>query len=169
MRLIKNQEHYNEVISRVAQVRKSLWIGTADIKDLHIRVGSSAVPFIGVLATLLGRGVDVRLIHAKKPGPILRQEFDRFPILAHRLERLLCPRVHFKIMVFDMNTAYIGSANLTGAAMGMKSPKRRNYECGILTNMPELVDQAVALFDHVWMGAGCPKCGRKQYCSDKLK
>lgn len=169
LRLIKNEEHYNEVISRVAQVRGSLRIGTADIKDLHIKVGTSAVPFLGVLATLLKRGVKVRLIHAKEPGPILREEFDRFPILAERLERVLCPRVHFKLMLFDMHTVYVGSANLTGAAMGIKSPLRRNFECGILTNVPSLVDEASALFDYVWMGAGCAKCGRKKYCGVKIK
>lgn len=33
-----------------------------------------------------------------------------------------------------MDTAYIGSANLTGAGIGMKSAQRRNFEAGILTN-----------------------------------
>ena len=28
--------HYNEVLARVANVKQSLWIGTADIKDLHL-------------------------------------------------------------------------------------------------------------------------------------
>ena len=36
------------------------------------------------------------------------------------MERALCPRVHFKIIVFDFKTAYVGSANLTGAGLGMK-------------------------------------------------
>lgn len=169
LRLIKNEEHYSEVMSRMMQVHKTLWIGTADIKDLYIRVGISAEPFLGVLATLIRQGVEVRLIHAKEPGPIFREEFDHFPILAKQLERVLCPRVHFKLIVFDMNTVYIGSANLTGAAMGMKSPQRRNFECGILTNIPTMVDETTELFDYVWMGAGCSQCGRKQYCGDKIK
>ncbi|GEM_PF-3848303 len=38
IRFIANDEHYNEVLSGVAGVRRSLWIGTADIKDLHVRV-----------------------------------------------------------------------------------------------------------------------------------
>ena len=40
------------------------------------------------------------------------------------LERDLCTRVHFKIFVFDGMEAYIGSANLTGAGMGMKLGRR---------------------------------------------
>ena len=81
-------------------VKKSLWIGTADIKDLHVKVGDSSEPFLAILAELLKRGVEVRLIHAKEPGPVFREEFDRYPILSKRLERALCPRVHFKMMIF---------------------------------------------------------------------
>ena len=29
-------DHYKEVLSRVLHVKHSLWIGTADIKDLYI-------------------------------------------------------------------------------------------------------------------------------------
>ena len=33
---ISNSNHYNEVLSRVMHVKQSLWIGTADIKDLYL-------------------------------------------------------------------------------------------------------------------------------------
>ena len=33
---ISNYAHYKEVLSRVLHVKESLWIGTADIKDLYI-------------------------------------------------------------------------------------------------------------------------------------
>ena len=134
IRYIQNEQHYTEVISRVAAVKQSLWIGTADIKDLYVSRGGDGVPFLSTLADLLKKGVDVRLIHAKEPGPMFREDFDRFPILATDLERVCCPRVHFKLMILDMETAYIGSANLTGTGMGMKSENRRNFEAGILTN-----------------------------------
>lgn len=165
---ISGIDHYTKVINRVASVKKSLWIGTADIKDLHVKSGNSSEPFLGVLARLLKRGVEIRLIHAKEPGPAFREDFDRFPILKTGLERMLCPRVHFKILIFDFETAYIGSANLTGAGIGMKSNNRRNFEAGILTNNTSIVDAAIEQFDSVWRGAHCAKCGRKQYCSDPL-
>ena len=110
------------------------------------------MPLLGQLATLLKRGVGVRLVHAKEPGPNFREDFDRYPILVTDLERVMCPRVHFKMMIFDLETAYIGSANLTGAGIGMKSPLRRNFEAGILTNDPELVNAAIDQFDNLWMG-----------------
>lgn len=165
---ISDIEHYAKVIDRVASVKKSLWIGTADIKDLHVKSGNSSEPFLGVLARLLKRGVEIRLIHAKEPGPAFRKDFDRYPILKTGLERMLCPRVHFKMLIFDFETAYIGSANLTGAGIGMKCSNRRNFEAGIVTNETSLVEAASEQFDSVWRGAHCAGCGRKQYCFDPV-
>lgn len=102
IKYIQDEDHYTKVIEKAASVKKSLWIGTADIKDLHVKAGNSSEPFLGVLAELLKRGVEVRLIHAKEPGPIFREEFDKYPILAKGLERALCPRVHFKMMIFSI-------------------------------------------------------------------
>lgn len=165
VKYIQNEQHYNDVLSRIAKVKESLWIGTADIKDLYVKVGAEATPFLGILAQLIRRGVDVRLIHAKEPGQNFREDFDRYPILFTRLQRVLCPRVHFKMMVFDYKVAYIGSANLTGAGIGMKSPTKRNFEAGILTDMPELLDAATDQFDSVWTGSQCKLCGRKEFCA----
>lgn len=166
IKYIADSAHYSEVVSRVAGVRKSIWIGTADIKDLYVKKGDSTVPLLEVLAQLAGRGVEIRLIHAKEPGPAFREDFDKYPALFTGMERVLCPRVHFKMMIFDYETAYIGSANLTGAGIGMKSDRNRNFEAGILTNDPPLVDAAADQFDKVWMGAHCKTCGRKEFCTD---
>ena len=122
IKYISNEQHYNEVPSLASKSKESLCIGTADIKDLHVKVGDTQEPFLMIVAELLKRGVDVMLIHAKEPGPNFREDFDRFPILFTKLRRVLCPRVHFKILIFDTSVVYIGSANLTGAGMGMKSP-----------------------------------------------
>ena len=78
---IAGLDHYNKVLSKVASVKRSLWIGTADIKDLYVKVGSQTKPFLAVLAQLIKKGVEVRLIHAKEPGPALREDFDKDPAL----------------------------------------------------------------------------------------
>ena len=161
--------HYNEVLARVAGVRYSLVIGTADIKDLYVKVGSGSEPFLAVLDILVRRGVEVRLLHAKEPGPNFREDFDKYPALARKLKRKLCPRVHFKIMVFDCEVAYIGSANLTGAGIGMKSDGKRNFEAGILTDDLQLVDAAADHFNSVWAGEHCSECKRKAFCVDRIK
>ncbi len=161
---IADEAHFKDILSRVPLVRRTLWIGTADIKDLYI----DDRPFLGILADLVSKGREVRLIHAKEPGPNFRGDFDRYPILFTGMERALCPRVHFKILIFDMKVAYIGSANLTGAGIGMKGAGTRNFEAGILTDEPALVEAAINQFDSVWRGAKCKSCGRKKFCGDPI-
>ena len=166
---IANSEIYGKVIcGLVPQARKRLWIATADIKDMYVAApeGGDRMPFLGVLDQLLGRGVDIRLIHAKEPGPNFRQDFDRYPRLWSQMERVLCPRVHFKCIIVDGTKAYFGSANLTGAGLGAKSDNRRNFENGLLTDEPSIVEPLCEQFDAIWRGAHCPKCGRKAFCGD---
>ena len=173
---ISDTAHYKEVLTRIPQVKHFLWIGTADIKDLYMDLpagqlgvrGDKKVPLLGVLAKLIQRDVEVRLVHAKEPGSNFREDFDKYPVLFSGLERVLCPRVHFKIIIFDLKTAYIGSANLTGAGLGMKSVRTRNFEAGILTDEPDLVDAAIDHFDSVWAGFKCKNCGRKEFCPDPV-
>lgn len=165
---ISNTAHYTEVLSRVQSVKHMLWIGTADIKDLYIEVGKEKKPFLSLIAQLIRRGVEVRLIHAKEPGPNFREDFDKYPVLYDRLERVLCPRVHFKMFVFDGKEVYIGSANLTGAGIGMKTDNKRNFEAGILTDDTEIVEQAMNQFDEVWMGKFCKTCKRRDFCIDPI-
>ncbi len=165
---ISYSSHYKEVLSRVSSVKHLLWIGTADIKDLYVEVGKEKKPFLALIAQLIRRGVEVRLIHAKEPGPNFREDFDKYPVLYGRLERVLCPRVHFKMLVFDGKEVYVGSAILTGAGIGMKAETTRNFEADILTDNPEIVEQAMNQFDEVWMGKHCKKCKRRDYCSDPI-
>ena len=75
---------------------------------------------------------------------------------------------HFKIMMLDMQTVYIGSANLTGTAFGMKSERNRNFEAGIFTDETSFVESAIEQFDEVWIGSFCKNCGRKDVCKDRI-
>ena len=137
-------------------------------KKIYVAAGKEKKPFLALLAQFIRKGVEVRLIHAKEPGPAFREDFDKYPILYDGLERVLCPRVHFKMLIFDCEEAYIGSANLTGAGMGMKSENRRNFEAGILTDNPKIVEAAMEEFNKVWRGEMCKKCQRKTFCLDKI-
>jgi phosphatidylserine/phosphatidylglycerophosphate/cardiolipin synthase-like enzyme len=124
------------------------------------------VPFLKVLFNLIKNQISIRLIHAKEPGKNFREDFDKYPNLIGGMERLLCPRVHFKCVIVDGRFAYSGSANMTGAGMGAKSPKRRNFESGIITTDPKMVEPVMDQFDAVWMGRFCSDCQRKQFCAD---
>ncbi|HNR89437.1 MAG TPA: phospholipase D-like domain-containing protein [Spirochaetota bacterium] len=164
---ITDREIYERVILGAApSAERFLWIATADLKDLYVSQGTRMVPFLAVLSGLIDRGVSVRLLHAKEVGPHFRDDFDRHPNLIDGLERIQCPRVHFKAVIVDGRFAYTGSANLTGAGMGAKSDARRNFEAGVVTDERALVKRIMAQFDEVWMGARCVECQRKEYCTD---
>ncbi len=165
---IANEDHYEKVIDKIKDCKKTLWIGTADIKDLYVKDGRGTKPLLEVLSDLAKRGVEIRLIHAKEPGPAFRQDFDKYPALIDGMERVLCPRVHFKIIIFDLKTAYVGSANLTGAGLGIKGENTRNFEAGVISSNRDFVKNAAEQFDSVWMGAHCKGCRRKEFCGDPI-
>jgi hypothetical protein len=164
-----HEAHYADVLLRVREVEQTLWIGTSDIKDVFVKRGRRP-PFSRGTRRPDRRGVSVRLIHAKEPGPNFPQGLrTAIPPSIEGLERVLCPRVHFKLLIFDLREAYIGSANLTGAGIGMKSDGKRNFEAGIWTNDPDLVSAAIAQFDSVWIGEPCDTCRRKAFCGDSIE
>lgn len=165
---VTDAEIYRRVIlGAIPDARRLVWIGTSDLKDLYVAAGRKTMaPFLGTLSELAGRGVELRLVHAKEPGPNFRRDFDRYPDLVERLERMLCPRVHFKTVVVDGTFAYSGSANLTGAGMGAKSDGRRNFEAGFVSDDRELVARIMRQFDELWRGDHCPACQRKRFCAE---
>lgn len=164
---ITNEAIYNHVIQgKVPFAESFLWIATADIKDLYIIKGNNWMPFLGVLSDLVDNDVSIRLIHAKEPGPAFQNDFDKYPNLIEGMERILCPRVHFKSIIVDGTYAYTGSANLTGAGVGAKSVDNRNFENGIITENETLIGQIMEQFDNVWIGTFCGTCNRKKYCAD---
>jgi phosphatidylserine/phosphatidylglycerophosphate/cardiolipin synthase-like enzyme len=170
-RLVLNEATYQLVLKElVMEARRLLWIVTADIKDLYIEDGANFVPFLKVLADKLRDGVEIRLVHAKEPGPRFREDFDRFPELveAEGFERILCPRMHMKCVIADGKKAYIGSANLTGAGMGAKSPHRRNFEAGVLTEDRETIQELMSFLDAFYLGDHCVKCQRRDVCPDPI-
>ena len=70
IKYIADESHYKEVLSLVAKAKRTVWIGTADIKDLYV----DDKPFLSLIASLLKKGVEVRLIHAKEPGTAWRED-----------------------------------------------------------------------------------------------
>jgi len=165
---ITNEQLYKQVIESVASANSFVWIGTADIKDLHVHHKGSVQSFLSVLDSLVKKKVAIRLLHAKDPGVNFRKSFDQYPLLWKNMERQLCPRVHFKHIIIDGKFAYAGSANLTGAGLGMKSANTRNFESGFITTNPEMVEAIMNQFDEVWMGKYCKNCKRKDFCNDPI-
>jgi phosphatidylserine/phosphatidylglycerophosphate/cardiolipin synthase-like enzyme len=169
--LVTNREIYERfLLDAIPKSRKFLWIGTADLKDLHVHQGRKLIPFVGLLSDLALRGVEIRMLHAKEPGPRFRRSFDKYPALiaTERFERLLCPRVHFKCIIVDGKLAFIGSANMTGAGIGARHKDKRNFEAGIATDEPALIRGMMAQFESVFLGDECARCRLRSICPDPI-
>jgi phosphatidylserine/phosphatidylglycerophosphate/cardiolipin synthase-like enzyme len=181
LELVGGRGHYERVITAIRNAQISVWIATANVKELLIEDGrarpgrrrsmkrSTYVSVLAILDELAARGVELRLLHAEIPSGPFRAEIAQHPrLLGDKLALRRCPRVHMKAVVIDGELLYLGSANWTGAGLGAKGSGRRNFELGILTSDAQMLDQVQALYDHVWRGAECAGCKLREACPGPL-
>ncbi len=158
----------------MTEAERSVWIATANLKELMVEDGMwrrrpRYRSVLDVLAGLAERGVELRILHASAPSRPFRDAFDRHPVLVKGgIELRVCPRVHFKLVVVDARIAYVGSANWTGAGLGVRSEGKRNFEMGILTEDDAVLDAVQASFHRVWTGAECEACRLRDRCEMPL-
>ncbi len=165
---ITNEQLYTLAIKPVASATSFVWIGTANIKDLYVHNKGSVQSFLSILDSLVKKKISIRLLYAKEPGVNFKNNLKKYPLLTKKMESRICPRVHFKHIIIDGIYAYTGSANLTGAGLGIKSTNTRNFEAGIVTNTPKLIDAIMSQYNDVWMGRYCNDCKRKNYCNNPI-
>lgn len=175
---VVDRAHYEKVTLAIAGARTSVWISTANVKQLMTEapIGTSArargryVPILDTLQSLCDRGVQVRILHATVPSGPFRQELAARAgrLVRPRFEMRLCPRVHMKMIAIDGALLYLGSANFTGAGLGAKGDGRRNFELGVLTDDEWMLDQAQARFEVIWRGGECGACKLRRECPGPL-
>jgi phosphatidylserine/phosphatidylglycerophosphate/cardiolipin synthase-like enzyme len=176
LELVAGRGHYERVIAAVREARRSVWIATANLKELmvepSVRMPGRRADYRSVLETfaeLSARGVELRILHASLPSRPFRDEFDRHKRLVQGgLELRMCPRVHFKVVIVDGALLYLGSANWTGAGLGVKGEGRRNFELGIVSDDEQLLDQVQAMFHTIWTGGPCASCKLRDSCEAPL-
>jgi phosphatidylserine/phosphatidylglycerophosphate/cardiolipin synthase-like enzyme len=172
--LVVDRAHYEHVTLAIAKARTSVWIATANVKQLMTeapvgtrdRARGRYVPILDTIQSLCDRGVQVRLLHATPPSRPFREELAAraHRLTAPRFQMRACPRVHMKMIAVDGALLYLGSANFTGAGLGAKGDGRRNFELGVLTDDEWLLDAAQARFDLVWRGGECGACKLRREC-----
>ena len=178
--LIAGRGHYERVIAAVLDAKVSVWIATANAKELMVEARaapgrrrslerSAYVSVLAQLDALAARGIELRLLHAEIPSRPFREEIAEHPrLVAGGLALRRCPRVHMKVVVVDGALLYLGSANWTGAGLGAKGSGRRNFELGIVTDDGPLLDQVQALYERVWSGGECAGCKLRDLCPGPL-
>jgi len=175
LELLVHGDHYPTIIDHVLGAKRSVWIATANLKELMIE-DARLVPgrrrgrtnYRSVLAAfseLAERRVELRVLHAGEPSRIFRRDFDRQRrLVAGGLELRQCPRTHLKLVIVDGQQLYFGSANWTGAGLGAKQEGRRNFELGVLTQDERLLDATQEVFERVWRGRECEGCRLRDSC-----
>lgn len=184
MQFLGGRGHYDAVVRAVIDAQHSVWIATANLKELMVEdhravpgrrraaPGKGKAVYRSVFESfdeLCRRRVDLRILHAGPPSRAFRSELGRHPRLAEGgLALRTCPRVHFKAVIIDGAQLYLGSANWTGAGLGAKGTGRRNFELGLITRDDGLLDQVQGLFDEIWRGLPCKACKLRSLCPQPL-
>ncbi|HEY1546853.1 MAG TPA: phospholipase D-like domain-containing protein [Kofleriaceae bacterium] len=181
LELVGGRAHYDRVIAAVLDANVSVWIATANVKELMVEDGRARpgrrrsikrneyVSILTRLDELAKRGVELRLLHAELPSRPFRAEIAQHPrLLRGGLALRRCPRVHMKAVIVDGSLLYLGSANWTGAGLGAKGSGRRNFELGIVSDDAQLLDQVQALYDRIWTGKECGSCRLREECPSPL-
>lgn len=171
LEVVVNEWHLPSALVRALdRCRHRLFIATANVKDLHVPRAEKrrrARSILDVLADLSARGVEISLLHSGVPtAPLLARLKESRPA---SLTMRRCPRAHAKALIADGTWMYLGSANLTGAGLGAKGPRRRNFEAGIVTDDPGVIDPVADMLQAVFSGERCGDCGRKPHCPVPLE
>jgi phosphatidylserine/phosphatidylglycerophosphate/cardiolipin synthase-like enzyme len=167
---VVDSQHFHRIVrDGIASAITSLDIATADFKAMLVPEPGTrrAVSIVQVLRRLAARGVEIRLLHAGVPSSAALRELKAG--LPANLNIRRCPRLHFKAVVIDAARMYLGSANLTGAGLGAKADGRRNFELGVWTESPQLIDAVLGEFNALWEGHRCESCKRKDVCPVPLE
>lgn len=178
LQLVRDSAHYAEIIERgLLQARVSVWIATANLKDVHVeapigtraRARGRAMSIVESLRGLVQRGVEVRILHGCLPSGPFRASLARVGgARGAGVSLRRCPRVHMKMIAVDGAMLYLGSANFTGAGLGMRSPGRRNFEAGVVTDDELMLDEMQGAFDGIWSGRECGTCKLRRECPAPL-
>jgi phosphatidylserine/phosphatidylglycerophosphate/cardiolipin synthase-like enzyme len=167
--LVVDGDHFDCIVrDGIMKAKISLDLMTADFKAMLVPTGGRQAPsIIEIFRRLADRGVEIRLLHAGIPSaPALLELKRRLP---DNLTIRRCPRLHSKTVVIDSSAMYLGSANLTGAGLGAKAIHRRNFEMGIWTESPALIESVLDQFNRLWEGDHCRCCARKDICPVPLE
>lgn len=175
--LVADGEHFRRIVAGgILQARTSVDVMTADFKAMLVPGAGSPVvrsrrndapSIVEVFRRLADKGVEIRLLHAGTPSSAALRELKR--ALPSNLAIRRCPRLHAKAVIIDSRGMYLGSANLTGAGLGAKADGRRNFELGVWTESPALIDGVMEQFNALWEGRHCTTCRRKDVCPVPLE
>ena len=148
----KNNELYNLVIEKINGTRDILRIATANFKDFRVMKDEHHTIAISQLLNEIGKYAEIKIITSTPHSYALKH------LEGINLKNVVCPRNHMKLIIIDDVFAYIGSANMTGAGLGIRGETSRNFEVGVITSDIRIITQLIEIFDSVFDGKYCDAC-----------
>ena len=150
---VADEEHYTEVFRRMTEVKHSLKIATANLKNFNVTIETGGeekmLRLCDFFLSLVERGVRVQVVCMKPFGFYLYAKENCPQLLEHPLFELRYNGSnHMKVFIFDDECAYIGSANITSAAIGKRV--KRNHEAGLLVWGESMIEAPLRHFEKVW-------------------
>lgn len=155
----KDFELFNKVIIEgLLNTKKSLLIGTYNLQNIRINIRNYTNTLSGYLIQLVQNDIVALIIM----NPFMRKSqfintLRGQTVTQGKLSIRFCERIHLKTVIVDFEYAYIGSANITGAGVGMKSLRRRNFELGFITRDRDIIVDLSDLFMEIYNGKFCSK------------
>lgn len=155
-RYIKDAEHEEIFRECLYSVKRSLYICTGDFMNIYIE----GKPLVSILNNLANNGIEI-VVKCMDSHHNDETEQD--------FKLIVCQRSHMKVFIFDEKILYMGSANITKAALTRNEESRKafNYEAGILTNDSDFIEQALQHFHSVARIDECINC-KKKICNRRI-
>ena len=167
---VADEEHYTEVFKRMTEVKSCLKIATGDLKNFSVTIeseeGEEKLRLCDFFLSLVERGVQVQVVCMKPFGFYLYTKENCPQLLDNPLFELRYNgHNHMKIFIFDDECAYIGSANITAAAIGKRATGSRNHEAGMLVWGPNMIQAPLHHFERAWNDPDILKSTWKRFAS----
>jgi len=165
--LADEQIYRRVVVGAILNAKRLIRIATANVKDIHIATGRGR-RFESLLKSLKGflaQGGELHILHGGIPSRRFLSSLKKYGFdSAGRFTMKRCQRLHFKAVLVDGEFVFLGSPNFTGAGIGAKSPRRRNFEIGVASSDERLYDLVEARFDNIWSACECETCTLGKNC-----
>lgn len=167
---VEDEEHYTQVFKLMAEVKYSLKIASVNLKNFSVTVESDGTNetfrLCNFFLSLVECGVHVQVVCMKPFGFYLYAKENCPQLLAHPLFELRCnEHNHMKVFIFDDECAYVGSANITDAAIGKRQSGNRNHEAGMMLWGADLIQSPLQHFEKVWNDPGILKSSWKRFAT----
>lgn len=152
---VADEEHYTLVFKRMTEVKHSLKIASANLKNFSVSIENESqtetLRLCDFFLSLVERGVHVQVVCMKPFGFYLYAKENCPQLMENPLFELRCnEHNHMKVFIFDDECAYIGSANITAAAIGKRANGNRNHEAGMLVWGSDMIQPPLSHFEKAW-------------------